>query len=238
MILDLILPCDAERAKKDNLPLVIPAGGLAYHGPCQSLGCDSLVVEGLLYELAQEKEMMIAPTIHYGPFFSLGADKSRSASMDKRAFEGYVYCIFKAFLFEGYRNIYVVTRQHLPQENEPSFASFCRAAAKRATTEYLEKTLGQGWWGSESYADYYERLEGENNPFNWIKVLPLSLTAPQDRLELLERSVLSALYTSGASSFRYAGEEHWLAEIFRDADIEWGKEAVKQALSYLDKAIQ
>ena len=48
-----------------------------------------------------------------------------------------------------------------------------RMVAKRATMEYLEQTLGQGWWGSEAYASYYEQLEGANNPFNWIKVMSI-----------------------------------------------------------------
>ena len=55
-----------------------------------------------------------------------------------------------------------------------------RMAAKRATMEYLEKTLGQGWWGSESYANYYEELEGANTPFSWIKVIPTMSTEVQN----------------------------------------------------------
>ena len=54
-------------------------------------------------------------------------------------------------------------------QNEKA-ASTLLKAAKRATMRYLEKTKGQGWWGSESYSDYYEELEGTNNPFNWIKL--------------------------------------------------------------------
>ena len=74
-----------------------------------------------------------------------------------------------------------------------------RLAAKRATMAYLEKTLGQGWWGSESYSDYYEQLEGEDNPCNWIKVIPTMSTAAQnatgyDRAGKYECSILMSLY--------------------------------------------
>ena len=50
-------------------------------------------------------------------------------------------------------------------------------AAKRATMGYFEETLGEGWWGSENYANYYEGLEGANNLFGWIKVIPTMPTA-------------------------------------------------------------
>ena len=50
----------------------------------------------------------------------------------------------------------------------------CHKAAKKVTMEYMEETRGKGWWGSESYKDYYENLENQsivdlNNPPESIK---------------------------------------------------------------------
>ena len=70
----------------------------------------------------------------------------------ERAFEDYVYYVFKSMLYSGFRNIYVVIHHQFEQEHEMPMTLCYRTAAKRATMEYLEETLGEGWWGSESFS--------------------------------------------------------------------------------------
>ena len=58
-----MLPDEVRAAQARRVPLVIPAGTIAYHSAHCALGCDSLIVEGLLDQLAAQKEIVIAPTI-------------------------------------------------------------------------------------------------------------------------------------------------------------------------------
>ena len=116
-------------------------------------------------------------------------------------------------------------------------------AAKRATMAYLEKTKGQGWWGSESYKDYYENLEGEDNPFGWIKVIPTMNTAVQnatgyDHAGKYECSILMSLYPEAVKLERLGDIEHWFTKSAAGANKELGDKMVELSLEYLDKAIQ
>ena len=244
MILDHSFPREAERAQRENIPLVIPAGTVEYHGPHCSYGCDTLVAEGLVKELMKTKEIMLAPTISYSPSsYAVGDDKSGTVHVEERAFENYVYYVFMSLLSAGYRNIYVVIHHQFEQESEMPMTLCYRMAAKRATMAYLEKTLGQGWWGSESYANYYEQLEGDNNPFNWIKVIPTMSTAVQnatgyDHAGEFECSILMALYPDCVELDRIGERPHWFTKSAERANAELGEKMVKLSLEYLDKAIR
>lgn len=243
MILDHSFPRERDYVQKNRIPLVIPAGTVEYHGPHCSYGCDTLVAEGLVNKLAEKKELMIAPTINYSPSsYAVGDSGSGTVHVEERAFENYVYYVFMSMLDAGYRNIYVVIHHQFEQESEMPMTLCYRMAAKRATMAYLEKTLGQGWWGSESYASYYEELEGDNNPFNWIKVIPTMSTAVQnatgyDHAGKYECSILMALYPDSVKLERIDDVKHWFTESAREASSELGELMVEKSLEYLDGAI-
>ena len=243
MILDHSFPRERDYVQKNNIPLVIPAGTVEYHGPHCSYGCDTLVAEGLIKRLMEKKEIMLAPTISYSPSsFAVGDAKSGTVHVEETAFENYVYYVFMSLLSAGYRNIYVVIHHQFEQESEMPMTLCYRMAAKRATMKYLEMTLGQGWWGSESYANYYEQLEGDNNPFNWIKVIPTMSTEVQnatgyDHAGKYESSILMALYPDSIKLDRIDDIKHWFTESAREANAELGEVMVQKSLEYLDKAI-
>lgn len=244
MIMDHCFPREVEYIQKNNLPLVLVGGTVEYHGPHCSYGCDTLIAEGLVKKLAETKEMMIAPTISYSPSsWAVGDKKSGTVHVPERAFEEYVYYVFKCFLYAGFRNIYVVIHHQFEQESEMPMTLCYRTAAKRATMEYLEETLGQGWWGSESYANYYEELEGANNPFGWIKVIPTMSTAVQnatgyDHAGKYESSILMSLYPDCVQLDRLGDRKHWFTAAAKDASTEIGDEMVEKSLAYLAEAIQ
>ena len=243
MILDSSFPRERDYVQKNRIPLVIPAGTVEYHGPHCSYGCDTLVAEGLVKKLMERKELMLAPTISYSPSsFAVGDDKSGTVHVEERAFENYVYYVFMSLLSAGYRNIYVVIHHQFEQESEMPMTLCYRLAAKRATMTYLEKTLGQGWWGSESYASYYEQREGDNNPFNWIKVIPPMSTAVQnatgyDHAGKYESSILMSLYPECVKLDRIDEIKHWFTESAREANKELGDLMVEKSLEYLEGAI-
>ena len=172
----------------------------------------------------------------------MGDEKSGTVHVAERAFENYVYYVFKSLLNAGFRNIYVVIHHQFEQESEMPMTLCYRLAAKRATMEYLEKIYGQGWWGSERYANYYEQLEGANNPFNWIQVIPTMDTAVQnatgyDHAGKYECSLLMALYPDCVDLSRIDDVKHWFTQSARQADPELGEKMAKLSLEYLKQRI-
>ena len=149
MYLDKIFPRETTEAKKNKTPLVIVGGTVEYHGAHCSYGCDTLVAQGLLEKLAEKKEVIIAPSISYSPSsYAVGDETSGTVHVEENAFEQYVYYVFMSLLNSGFRNIYVLIHHQFEQESLMPMTLSYMKAAKRATMTYLEKTKGQGWWGS------------------------------------------------------------------------------------------
>lgn len=244
MILDNSFPRETKKMTEDKTPLVIVGGTVEYHGPHCSFGCDTLIAEGLIKKVAEQKEIMIAPTISYSPSsWAVGGRKSGTVHIPERVFEDYVYNVFKSMLYGGYHNVYVVIHHQFEQENEMPMTLCYRMAAKRATMEYLEETLGEGWWGSENYADYYEQLEGPNNPFNWIKVIPTMTAEVQnatgyDHAGKYESSILMALYPECVKLDRIDDVKHWFTESARQANKTLGNKMVELSVKSLAERIK
>ena len=243
MYLDFCFPRETDKAKKENTPVVIVGGTVEYHGPHCSYGCDTLVAEGLVKKLAERKDIIIAPTISYSPSsYAVGDEKSGTVHVEENAFEQYVYYVFMSMLSAGLRNIYVVIHHQFEQESLMPMTLSYMKAAKRATMTYLEQTKGKGWWGSESYADYYENLGGGEDPFSWIKVVPTMSTAVQnatgyDHAGKYECSILMSLYPDAVKLDRIDDIKHWFTESAREANKELGDEMVRLSLEYLEKKI-
>jgi len=244
MYLDMCFPREIADAKANNTPVVIVGGTVEYHGPQCSYGCDTLIAQGLVEKLAQKKDIIIAPTISYSPAsYAVGDQTSGTVHVEENAFEEYVYYVFMSMLSAGLRNIYVVIHHQFEQESLMPMTLSYMKAAKRATMTYLERTKGQGWWGSESYANYYEELEGDKNPFSWIKVIPTMSTAVQnatgyDHAGKYECSILMSLYPDAVKLDRIDDIKHWFTESSREANSELGDKMVELSLEYLMKAIK
>ena len=243
MKFDMCFPREIENGKKNNTPVVIVGGTVEYHGPHCSYGCDTLVAQGLIEKLAEEKDIIIAPTISYSPSsWAVGDATSGTVHIDEVVFEEYVFNIFMSMLSAGLRNIYVLIHHQFEQENLMPMTLSYMKAAKRATMRYLEATKGQGWWGSESYKDYYDNLGGGEDPFSWIKVVPTMSTAVQnatgyDHAGKYECSILMSLYPDAVKLERLGDIEHWFTKSAEGANKELGDEMVKQSLEHLRKTI-
>ena len=243
MYLNKCFAREIEAAKKNKTPVVLVGGTVEYHGPHCSYGCDTLVAEGLLEKLAEKKEIIIAPSIAYSPSsWAVGDATSGTVHIDEVVFEEYAYNIFMSMLYAGLRNIYVLIHHQFEQESLMPMTLSYMKAAKRATMRYLEQTKGQGWWGSESYKDYYENLETDDNPFAWIKVIPTMSTEVQnatgyDHAGKYECSILMALYPDAVKLERLHEIKHWFTESASEASKALGDEMVRQSLEYLNKKI-
>ena len=244
MKLDFCFPRELEEAKKNRTPVVMAGGTVEYHAAHCGYGCDTLIVEGLLNELAKRRDLIIAPSVSYSPAsWAVGGDTTGTVHVDERVFEEYVYHIFWSMLSAGLRNIYVVIHHQFEGGTfMPMTLSFMKAG-KRATMRYLEKTMGQGWWGSESYADYYENLGGEDDPFSWIKVIPAMSPRAQkatgdDHAGKYETSLLMALYPEAVHLERVGLAKHWFTADSAEASLELGRKMLEVSLEDLDKAIR
>lgn len=241
---DRSFPRELDYVKKNRIPLVMVGGTVEYHGPHCAYGCDTLIAEGLIEKLSETKELMVAPTIQYSPSSYAVADgTSGTVHIEEDVFEAYLFGIFTNMLTAGLRNIYVVIHHQFEQENLMPMTLSYMKAAKRATMRYLEKEQGLGWWGSESYKDYYENLGGGDDPFSWIKVIPTMSTEVQnatgyDHAGKYECSILMSLYPETVQLDRLGDKEHWFTKSAAEASTQIGDEMVKRSLEYLNKAIQ
>ena len=242
---NMSFPRELNRVKEQRIPTVICGGTVEYHGPHCSYGCDTLVAEGLIKKLAEKKEIMIAPTIYYSPSsYAVADETSGTVHIEEDVFEAYLFQIFMNMLDAGLRNIYVVIHHQFEQESEMPMTLCYRMAAKRATMEYLEKTLGQGWWGSDSYADYYENLGGGEDPFSYIKVIPLIGADAQikcggfDHAGKWETSLMMGTYPENVDLSRCTQNTEWFAQSAKEASEETGKHMVECTLEWLREAIK
>ncbi len=244
MYLDMSFPRELDYVKKNNIPVVIAGGTVEYHGPHCSYGCDTLVAEGLIKRLAEKKEIMIAPSVHYSPSsYAVADEKSGTVHIEENAFEDYLYYVFISMLNSGLKNIYVVIHHQFEQESLMPMTLSYMKAAKRATMQYMEQTRGRGWWGSESYSEYYDNLENDDNPFSWIKVIPTMSTEVQnatgyDHAGEFECSILMSLYPEAVKLERIDDIKHWFTESARKANKELGDKMVELSLEYLEKTIK
>lgn len=244
MYLDMSFPRELDYVKKNNIPVVIAGGTVEYHGPHCSYGCDTLVAEGLIKKLAEKKEIMIAPSVHYSPSsYAVADEKSGTVHIEENAFEDYLYYVFMSMLNSGLKNIYVVIHHQFEQESLMPMTLSYMKAAKRATMQYMEQTRGRGWWGSESYSEYYDNLENDDNPFSWIKVIPTMSTEVQnatgyDHAGEFECSILMSLYPEAVKLERIDDIKHWFTESARKANKELGDKMVELSLEYLEKTIK
>ena len=244
MELNFSFPKELTKVKDEKIPVVLCGGTVEYHGAHCSFGCDSLIAEGLIKKLSEKKELMIYPTVYYSPSsYAVADETSGTVHIEEDVFEAYLFGIFKNMLYAGLRNIYVVIHHQFESESLMPMTLSYMKAAKRATMRYLEETLGKGWWGSESFSDYYENLGGGDDPFSWIKVIPTMSTEVQkatgyDHAGKYECSILMALYPDAVKKERLGDVKHWFAESAKDASFELGQEMVEKSLSWLDDKIK
>jgi len=119
----------------------------------------------------------------------------------------------------------------------------CHKAAKKVTMEYMEATKGRGWWGSNAYQDYYENLGTGDDPFSYIKVIPLISKEAQhacggfDHAGKWETSLMLGTYPENVDLSRCEKNTEWFAQSAVEASEELGKHMVEQTLIWLREAI-
>lgn len=244
MQLELGLPRELEDAKARRVPLVIPVGTIEYHGPHCALGCDTQIAIGFLQRLAEEKELVIAPPVWYGvASYAVAGPAQNTIQIDCDVFENYIAGILQSLLAGGWRNIYLLIHHQYEQESLMPMTLACMKAGKKVTMAYLEKERGLGWWGDNENAAYYEQLDGQDNPFNWVTVLPCMSTAAQDATGYdhageFECSILAALLPEAVKLERLDESDEWYIQSARKANTDLGEKMIALSLADLKKRIQ
>lgn len=235
-------PQEVERAKKENWPVLLPVGTIEYHSTHCPYGCDALVSQGTAEKIAEKIDCMILPTVWYGvSSYAVGGHEKNTINMDVDIFEGYIYNILKSLLKSGFRNINILIF-HQTEEFLPT-ALACMKAGKKLTFEFLEETIGEGWWGDSKNAEFYNELVGENNPWNWIRVfnggrLGEDCEYNGDHAGKYECAHLEALYPGSIKLERLKDTDDWFAQNAVEMSVEEGKKTVEKCVNNIIAAIK
>lgn len=244
MKLGYCFPREIEDAKKRRIPLVIPAGTVEYHGPHCAYGCDTLIVEGLLERLSRSRPLVIAPCLWYGPSsYAVAGPEKGTIDVEYDRFEAHVSDILKSLIDGGWRNIYVLIHHQYEEENLLPMTLCFRKAAMKIVFEHLERTMGRGWWGENRNKDFYENLQRNDSPWNWIKVLPAMSREVQqatgyDHAGKYECSLLRALFPETVDLSRLAGDDSWFMQSAAESSSELGERMVELCLKDLSERIR
>ena len=235
---------EIQDAVDRKVPFVIPIGTLEYHARHASCGTDTLVITGCLRELEKEKEIVVCPPIWYGvASYAVCAPKPSHFHVQEDAYVDYLYHILKSMIRAGHKNIYLVAHHQTEGAGLMPMSIACHKAAKKVTMEYMEEKLGEGWWGSDAYASYYEDMGSEDDPFSYIKVIPLIGADAQikcggfDHAGKWETSLLMGTYPELVDLSRCERNTEWFAESAKEARVETGKHMVEFTLEWLRKTI-
>ena len=233
-----------EDAKNRKVPFVIPIGTIEYHAYHASCGTDTMVINGCLRELEKEKEIVICPPIWYGvASYAVCGPRPGHVHVDEDAYFNYIYNILKSMVYGGIKNIYCVPHHQTENAGLMPMTIACHKAAKRIAMEYMEDTMGKGWWGSDAYASYYEDLGSEEDPFNFIKVIPLIGAEAQkkcggfDHAGKWETSLMMGTYPENVDLSRCKKNTEWFAASAVEASEELGKHMLNCTLEWLREAI-
>jgi len=241
---EFMLPHQIRRAIEDRWPVVLPLGVLEYHGEHMAVGTDTLAVSGILDILEKERDLVILPPFYYGAAsYAVEPPEGRgSLHVDAEALAPFAKAMFLGLLRIGFRNIHVVI--HHQTENfaagMPTDLAF-KFAARQAIFAFLEKARGEGWWGSETMADYYAKQADGADPFNWIKAHPLMPAGkmdgyPFDHAGQGETSLMMDLFPGAVDASRQS-DNQWYTKSAKQASPELGARGRELILAHLREAI-
>lgn len=233
-------PLEAEKAKKERWPIIIPVGTMEYHSTHCPYGCDTLVALGIANEIAKKVDAVVFPPIWYGvASYAVGGPEKNTIQVDCDTFEIYIYSILKSLFKSGFnRNIYIIVA-HQTEDYLPMTLA-CMKAAKKLTFEYLDETQGLGWWGNNENKEFYQNLSEEDNPWNWVRVLRANVVAgvPGDHAGRHECSMLEYLYPGTIKLDRLEASNDWFAESAKETSAEYGEDAIKKMVEQIVKMMK
>lgn len=234
-----------EDAKRRKVPFVIPIGTIEYHAHHTSCGTDTMVINGCLRELEKEREIVVMPPVWYGvASYAVGGPETGTIHIDEDVHTNYIYCLLKSLIEGGVKNIYLIAHHQTEDAGLMPMTISCHKAAKKVIMEYMENTLGRGWWGSNAYKDYYANLGTGDDPFAYIKVIPLIGKEAQkecggfDHAGKWETSLMMGTYPQNVDLLRCKDNTEWFAQNAEEASSCIGKHMVECTLRWLKETVK
>ncbi|RAZ89873.1 creatininase family protein [Mesorhizobium hawassense] len=238
---ELMLPHQIGKAIEENWPVVLPLGVLEYHGEHMAVGMDTLAVIKTVELVEKERDLVILPPFYYGAasYAVAAPEGSGSVQVGGPVLSPFAEELFYGLLRIGFRNIHAVI--HHQTENfaagMPTDLAF-KSAGRQAIFRFLEKERGEGWWGSNTMADYYAGHAQGENVFNWVQVHPLMPATmngkyPFDHAGIGETSLMLALCPEAVDEKRFADNTGWYTKSAADASPGLGKIGVAMILDHL-----
>ena len=161
MYLVKMRPEQLQYAVNRDVPVLMAAGVVEYHGPHLPIGTDFLIANTVCEEVEKRCECILAPPLPFGPTMSWAAgSKDGEVDFEPEPFFQYVKEILKNIMNLGFRRIYVC--QH--HQGLEGLQSLC---LRRAAAELI-RDVGRSWgdgWGRGRHAEL-----PNPNIFGWIRV--------------------------------------------------------------------
>lgn len=241
---ELMWPDQIREAIDHNTPVALALGVIEYHSEHLTTGVDTLLPQRALELLEEEFPLVILPPFFYGAGTYAVAPPERNGGIhiDSAVLNLFARQLFYNLLRIGFRNIHVFV--HHQSENfangMPTDLSF-KLAARQEIFAFVERTRGDGWWGDNSSASYYEDHDAGSDPFSWINFHPfLSAEAqklyPIDHAGVEETSLMMAFCPEGVDSARFDPSK-WYSSTAPKANADYAERAKKMILDDMRKIL-
>lgn len=236
-------PCQIREAIKNNTPVVLPLGVVEYHGEHLPLGVDAFVaIEAIRRVEEKHPEIIVLPPFYYGAasYAVAPPENNGTIQVESKDMMPVAEDIFRSLLRVGFRNIHAFIAHQTEQFDQgmPTDLAF-RMAARNVEMEYLNKTVGDGWWGTEQFADYYS---GANDPFSWILIHPVRFRTetkekwPGDHAGKTETSEAMVICPE-CVNLDDIDDSLWFCRPAHQANVEWGDAVLNAAASDVEYAL-
>jgi len=240
-----MFPEQIRRAIEENWPAVLPVGVLEYHAEHCVVGVDALLVIRAVEILEKEMNLVLLPPFVYGAasYAVEPPERNGTVNVGTAAIHALAREIFTGFLRVGFRNIHVFI--HHQSENftagMPTDLAM-KLAAREVIFQMIEKDLGEGWWGKEGMADYYQRHQAGSNPFNWIQFHPFmdeetQKLFPIDHAGRQETSLMLVFCPEGVDMARLK-KDKWYCRQAEEASLKYGQAARERILKEMKRILE
>jgi len=241
---EMMFPEEIRDAIDKNIPVAMAVGVLEYHSEHLTPGVDTLLVVKALKMLEKEMPLVILPPFYYGAGSFAVAPPERKGGMhvDSHVLNLFGRQLFYNLLRIGFRNIYLFI--HHQSENfangMPTDLAF-KLAARQEIFAFIEREQGDGWWGDNNSASYYEDHAAGEDPFNWIHICPFMSEEAQslypiDHAGEQETSLMMAFCPDGVDMSRFT-DDKWYCQGAKKASMEYGNKAKEIILRDMKKVM-
>ena len=241
---EMMFPDQIRAAIDNNVPVVLALGVLEYHGEHMTPGVDTLLVIHAIDIIEKEIPLVILPPFYYGSssFAVESPERNGTIHVDSQILQPLARQLFYNLLRIGFRNVHVFIHHQCENfaEGMPTDLAF-KLAAKQEIFAFIEREKGEGWWGENASADYYENHAVGDNQFNWIRIHPFmnkeaQLKFPIDHAGEQETSLMMAFCPEAVDMNRFSNEK-WYLSSAKNASLEYGSQAKEIILREMKKLL-